>query len=100
VLGAEREKLLFDGWDQGAIQIFWPGNLWKIAEEPQTFTARIEPAGADGSGPRYGASRRSTQGGTSGEGRGSFDIFPKEIAVRFFKPWLQQNGINDTFPNE
>ena len=26
-LGAERENMLFGGWDEGAIQIFWPGNL-------------------------------------------------------------------------
>jgi hypothetical protein len=95
VLGAEREKLLFDGWDQGGIQIFWPGNLWKIAEQPQTFEAWFEPAKADGSEARYGASRQCANGGaTSAEGPSAFGVIPKEIVARFFSPWLQQLGLS------
>jgi hypothetical protein len=94
-LDPEREQLLFAGWDEGAIQIFSPGNLWKISEEPQTFTVWVEPAGAGGSGPRYGASRSSTMGGTSAHDAGSLGIVPKPIAVRFFNSWLEQFGITN-----
>jgi len=99
VLGAEREKLLFGGWDEGAIQFFWPGNLWKISEEPQAMTVWVEAAGLNGGGPRYGSSRSSKWGGTSGEGRWGFDI-PGPIAERFFNPWLEQFGITNSSPNE
>jgi hypothetical protein len=94
-LGAEREKLLFGGWDEGAIQIFWPGNLWKISEEPQTFTVWVEPATVTSNGPLYGASRSSTLGGTSGEGKWALDAIPENIRAQFFTAWLQQFGITN-----
>jgi len=100
VLGAEREKLLFDGWDQGAIQIFWPGNLWKISEEPQTFTTWAEPSPDPGGNARYGSSWSSTMGGTSGEGQFALNTLSGPIAERFFKPWLEQFGITNSTPHE
>ncbi len=96
LLGADREKLLFGGWEQGAIQLFWPGNLWKISEQPQTLTVWVEPAATNGGEPRYGASRSSTMGGTSSEGRGSLGEVPRAIAARFFVPWLEQFGITNS----
>ncbi len=90
-LGAERERLLFGGWDEGAIQIFWPGNLWKIAEEPQQFSVWVEPAAADANGPRHGTSWRCSGGGTSSEGQGS--SISLGSFTRFFAPWLEQFGV-------
>ncbi len=92
-LGEERENILFGGWDEGAIQLFWPGNLWKISEEPQTFNVWVEPADATTNEPRYGASWSSTLGSTSSEGAQSLGELPKSIEARFFAPWLQQFGI-------
>jgi RNA polymerase sigma factor (sigma-70 family) len=97
LLGAEREKLLFGGWDQGAIQIFWPGNLWKIADEPQTLEVWFDPAATNGA-PRYGSSWSiSSGGGTSTAGKGSLGSLPRDMANRFFAPWLQGFGLT---PNE
>jgi hypothetical protein len=96
LLGAEREKLLFDGWDKGSIQIFWPGNLWKIAELPQTFDVWFNPA-ATGGTPRYGVSWHFEQMGTSTEGKGSVGTLPREIVTRFLAPWLEGFGLS---PNE
>jgi hypothetical protein len=97
LLGADREKLLFDGWDQGAIQIFWPGNLWKIADEPQSFDVWFDPAATNGA-PRYGNSWSVSSGGaTSTAGKGSLRVLPRDIANRFFAPWLQGFGLT---PNE
>jgi RNA polymerase sigma factor (sigma-70 family) len=92
VLGADREKLVFDGWDQGAIQIFWPGNLWHIAEESQTFTVWVEPA-ATNNAPRYGAGWHQGGSGVSCDGDHSLDSLPRGIVARFFTPWLEQWGI-------
>jgi RNA polymerase sigma factor (sigma-70 family) len=100
LLGADREQLIFAGWDEGGIQIFAPGNLWKISEEPQTFTAWVEPAGADGGGPRYGAGLHSGEGGMSAEGPGSLRIVADPAAARFFTPWLEQNGITNLNSHE
>jgi hypothetical protein len=94
-LGAEREKLLFGGWDEGAIQIFWPGNLWKISEEPQNFTVWVEPATVTTNGPLYGASWATRQGGTSGEGKWALGALPAPIVSQFFTSWLQQFGITN-----
>jgi hypothetical protein len=97
ILGADREQLLFAGWDQGAIQIFWPGNLWKISEESQTFTAWVDLAAGDAA-PSYGADWSEAQGGTSSQGAHSLDIFPHGIVTRFFDPWLGQYGITSSTP--
>jgi RNA polymerase sigma factor (sigma-70 family) len=99
ILGAEREKLLFGGWDEGAIQLFWPGNLWKISEAPQTLTAWVEPASTTGGAPRYGFGRSSPWGGTSARGPNSVDI-PGPIVEQFFNPWLEQFGITNSTADE
>jgi hypothetical protein len=90
-LGADREKLLFDGWDQGGIQLFWPGNLWKISEEPQTLSVWIEPS-ENGGNPRWGSSRSSKMGGISSDH--STSEAPTAIFEKFFQPWLEQSGVN------
>ena len=92
-LGVQRERILFGGWDQGAIQIFWPGNLWNISEEPQTFTVWIEPPAAATEATRYGAGWNTRLGGTSSEGRWSLSEIPSAIYTPFFETWLGQFGI-------
>lgn len=91
VLGPEREQLLFGGWDQGAIQIFWPGNLWNIADNPQKFDLWIEPAPAGGQ-PRGAVGWHQGDMGMSSDFdiHGSLGGFPRAIATRFFAPWLDQ----------
>lgn len=93
VLGDDREQLLFGDWEQGGIQLFSPGNLWKIAEQPQTVTAWVEPSQIAGQPPHFGASRSSTMGGMSAEGSYSLDIIPPSLNSQFFNTWLQQFGI-------
>jgi hypothetical protein len=90
-LGEEREQLLFGGWDEGGIQLFWPGNLWKISEESQTFSVWADPSATKE--PFLGTSWKSGLGGMSPEGSQSLRIIPDAIAARFFQPWLQQLGI-------
>src|SRR5581483_6557721 len=90
VLGSDREHLLFAGWDQGGIQIFWPGNLWDLAGNPQEFEMWVEPAGA-GSQPRYGVGWH--QGGSGFSSDSALASFPRGIATRFFAPWLGQFGV-------
>ena len=92
-LGPERAQMLFGGWDQGAIQIFWPGNLWRISEQPQTFTVWIDPTAKSEAGMRYGASWHSGSSGTSTEGPHGIGLLPRDIFTRFFAPWLEQFGI-------
>lgn len=91
-LGPERAEMLFGGWNDGAIQIFWPGNLWNISETPQTFTVWIDPTTRI-----YGASWQTGMGGTSTEGSRSTRLVPPEIFTRFFAPWLEQFGINPLY---
>jgi RNA polymerase sigma factor (sigma-70 family) len=93
VLGDDREQLLFGDWEQGGIQLFSPGNLWKIAEEPQTVTAWVEPSQIAGQPPRFGVSHSSTMGGISAEGSHSLDFIPAKLGPQFFNTWLQQFGI-------
>jgi RNA polymerase sigma factor (sigma-70 family) len=93
LLGADREQLLFAGWDQGGIQVFWPGNLWNIAAEAQTFDAWIEPATGNAP-PRYGAGWHHQSGsGWSSEEGDCVGGFPQDIATKFFTPWLGQFGV-------
>jgi hypothetical protein len=89
ILGAEREKLVFDGWDQGGIQIFAPGNLWTIAEQPQRLTAWVDLS-AGNAPPRYGGGW--FQGDLGFWGEGLHDM-PRGIVTKFFAPWLGQYGI-------
>ncbi|MGH7868513.1 MAG: RNA polymerase sigma factor [Candidatus Dormibacteraceae bacterium] len=90
VLGSEREQLLFAGWDQGGIQIFWPGNLWDLAKNSQTFEAWVEPA-SPGDQPRYGIGWHQGQTGFSSDS--GLTSLPRGIATRFFTPWLEQFGV-------
>lgn len=100
VLGAERERILFGDWDQGAIQLFWPGSLWRISEEPQKFEFWADEPNAKTAEPRFGFSWSTTLAGTSTEGTWSqaktgVRIFPEPIIAQFFEPWLQQMGITN-----
>jgi len=92
-LGEQRENILFGGWDKGAIQIFWPGNLWNISEDPQNFTVWIDPHAATTNGISYGASWNSKLGGISSEGPWSLGEIPVSIYKRFYETWLGQFGI-------
>lgn len=93
VLGDDREQLLFGDWEQGGIQLFSPGNLWKIAEQPQTVTAWVEPSQTTRQPPRFGISHSSTMGGMSAEGSHSLGFIPQALGSQFFNPWLAQFGI-------
>ena len=93
VLGEDREQLLFGDWEQGGIQLFSPGNLWKISEQPQTIVAWVEPSQIADQPPRFGVSRFSTMGGMSTEGSHSLNIIPAPLASHFFNTWLAQFGI-------
>jgi hypothetical protein len=92
-LGAEREQMLFGGWDEGAIQIFWPGNLWKITDEAQQFSVWQDRAAAAGR-PAYGIGWHvAGGGGISTDGERALSAFPRAVATQFFVPWLQQTGV-------
>ncbi len=95
-LGEERGKKMFGGWDAGAIQLFWPGNLWTISENPQTITVWIEPV-TDGKEARFLGSWYSSEGGIGPDAAliGA-PFFPREITAKFFDPWLRQYGITNT----
>jgi len=82
---------MFGGWDAGAIQLFWPGNLWTISENPQTITVWIEPA-TDGKEARYASTWSSSGGGIGPDTRLGI---PHEIKEKFFDPWLRQYGITN-----
>jgi RNA polymerase sigma factor (sigma-70 family) len=95
LLGADRENLLFGGWDRGNIQIFWPGNPENIAETGQQFTVSVKPD-ASGSGEPVFQTRWSFAGSST-----STDHYPGEVPVfmadRFFAPWVRQLGaVNST----
>jgi hypothetical protein len=91
-LGAEREEMLFGGWHEGAIQIFWPGNLVKIAYETQHFTVWRDPAATAG-GPAYGIEWDCGGPSIGTDGPRALSVFPRDVATRFFVPWLQQADI-------
>jgi RNA polymerase sigma factor (sigma-70 family) len=98
VLGADREQMLFGDWAEGGIQLFSPGNVWKISEQPQTLSVWIDPPGADGTS-KFGTGRSCADGGgMSGEGRWSLAILPGTIREKFFNPWLAQNGVDYSTP--
>jgi hypothetical protein len=78
VLGAEREKLLFDGGDKGAIQ-----------------TMTFEPSGTKGGAPRY-VTTTTRIGRMLGEG--PFSKVPGPILERFVYPWLDQLGVTNRDP--
>ena len=95
ILGAEREQLLFAGWDEGAIRIFWPGNLWNISEVPQTFTVWVDPCGAQQRAPLWLRLAPGPMGVSFDTGGGGSPLseLPRGIATQFFAPWLGQFGI-------
>lgn len=95
-LGADREEMLFGDWAQGGIQIFSPGNLWKLSEEPQTFAAWVEPANANATSPRYGGGWHSLGTGVSGDGPYIFQSMPAPIVAKFFNPWFAGFGITNS----
>jgi hypothetical protein len=95
VLSDDREKILFGGWDEGAIQIFWPGNLWKISTEPQAFTVWV-----DSNASQFGTSWSSTLGSSSSEGPDSLTQIPSAIFSRFYQAWLEKLGITSTLPQQ
>jgi RNA polymerase sigma factor (sigma-70 family) len=88
-LGHDREKLLFDGWDQGGIQIFSPGNLWMIVDQPQTFSVWVLPTSGNAA-PRFGDGWHQGFSGVSSDG---LEGIPQGVATKFFIPWLAQFGI-------
>lgn len=92
VLGEDREQLLFGDWAQGGIQIFAPGNLWLIGDQPQVFTVWVNPSSATGK-PSYGSGWHVDGMGISSEDNGGTGIIPGGIMKKFFAPWLNQHGI-------
>jgi RNA polymerase sigma factor (sigma-70 family) len=94
ILGPEREKLLFDGWDPGGIQVWVNNNPAMIAEQPQTFMAWVGPSMANAP-PAYGGgwNLEGCCGMSTGGTSCSYDFMPKGIYTKFFAPWLEQNGI-------
>ena len=78
VLGAEREKLLFDGGDKGVID-----------------TMAFEPSGNNGGAPRY-VTTTTRRGRILGEG--PFSKVPGPILERFVYPWLEQLGVTNRDP--
>jgi RNA polymerase sigma factor (sigma-70 family) len=99
LLGEEREKLLFDGWEQGGIQFFWPGNLWPIADQPQTLSAWVEPSTTN-SRAWFGASWGQVGTGIGSEGAGSLKIIPASFFDSHFREWASNYAIEATqFPS-
>lgn len=91
-LGPEREKILFGAREDGSIQIFWPGNPVRIADEPQTFTVWVDPNAANASAA-YGARWHTNPSGVSSTGPGCLSSFPQEIIDQFFADWLKKLGV-------
>jgi RNA polymerase sigma factor (sigma-70 family) len=89
VLGREREQLLFGDWAQGAIQVFWPGNLWQIADRAQLFTVYVRPDAATGT-VAYSSGWHLSDGTGIGPGTGPdpFNLIPAPMFQKFFAPWL------------
>ena len=88
-LGAEREQMLFGGWDEGAIQIFWPGNRedHRRSAAVSVWQDRAAAAGR----PAYGIGWHvAGGGGISTDGERALSAFPRAVATQFFVPWLQQ----------
>lgn len=102
VLGHEREQLLFGDWDQGAMQVFWPGNLWLIADQAEQFTFWVQPNNATGT-MDYGSSWNMTSGigtsmGMNPSGNPAEGIIPEPIFQKFFAPWLAQYQLTQPAP--
>lgn len=91
-IDAERAEILFGSSQDGSIQMFWPGNRSKIAEEPQTFTVWVDPNAAT-TNSAYGARWHTPASGVSSMGPGCLMTFPQEIIDQFFAGWLEQLGV-------
>ena len=99
VLGREREQLLFGDWDQGAMQIFWPGNLWVIADQPQEFTMWVQPDKTTGT-MDYGSGWHLDGAGMSmGMSSTPSGAIPGDIFQKFFAPWLAQYQLKQPVPH-
>jgi RNA polymerase sigma factor (sigma-70 family) len=96
VLGGEREQLLFGRWEEGGIQTYWPGNLWNISEQPQIFSAWIDP-NAPVTAPHCGVAWSFSKTGmgmsTDSQTGQAFSALPRGIVTQFFGPWADKYGI-------
>lgn len=103
LLGQQREQLLFGDWEQGAMQLFSPGNLWLIADQPQVFDFWLQPNKATGT-MDYGSSwhMNSVNGigmSTDVNGNGNPEgVIPADIFQKFFAPWLAQYQLTQPAP--
>ena len=101
VLGHDREQLLFGDWDQGATQLFWPGNLWLIADQSQVFTYWVEPNKTAGT-MDYGSGWHMMSGIGMSTGMNSGEnpegVIPDAIFQKFFAPWLAQYQLTQPAP--
>lgn len=97
VLGHEREQLLFGDWNRGAMQFFWPGNLWVIADEPQEFTFWVQPNKSAGT-MDYGSGWHLNGTGVSAGIGNPEGVIPGTIFQKFFAPWLAQYQLTQSAP--
>lgn len=102
VLGQQREQMLFGDFDQGALQFFWPGNEFLIADQPQVFTVWVQPNKATGTMDCGSGWHMSSGIGTSADISGDpnpTDCIPGDIFQRFFAPWLAQYQLTQYVPH-
>ncbi len=96
VLGPEREQLLFGNWSEGGVQLFWPGNIWNISEQPQIFSAWVDPNAAGAAmhcGVGWSLSNTGMGMGTESQTGQSFGALPRGIVAQFFGPWAERYGV-------
>jgi len=96
LLGSDREQILFGDWAQGGIQIFAPGNLWLIGDEPQVLNVWVGPGQGTG-GPSCGCGWHVNGSGVSSGGDSTdFGLVPAGLYEKFFAPWLSEHGVTPT----
>ena len=93
LLGADREQILFGDWAQGGIQIFAPGNLWLIGDQPQILDAWVTP-GQGTNGPSYGCGWHVGSSGV--DAPNGANLLPAGIYEKFFASWLNAQGVTAT----
>lgn len=101
VLGREREQMLFGDWAQGAMQFFWPGNLWVISDQAQQFTVWVQPNNAAGTmdyGSGWSMNGLGASTGINPNGNPDEGIIPEGIFQKFFAPWLAQYKLTQPAP--
>jgi RNA polymerase sigma factor (sigma-70 family) len=99
-LGEERADLLFGDWDQGAVQTFWPGNVWNIAVTAQSMSMWVQPS-LTNTHVWFGATRGQGQTGMGSSGNGSLMTIPATLFDRFLRDWATQQGVPSTqFPKQ